>query len=62
VATFGGTRQLITQSQSSVVAIDPSKGTLLWQIPFTTPYAQNITAVVHDGLVITRSGPSDRAA
>jgi outer membrane protein assembly factor BamB len=53
VVTFGGTRQLITQSQSSVVAIDPSSGTLLWQIPFTTPYEQNIiTAVVHDGLVI----------
>lgn len=53
VATLGGTRQLITQSQSSVVALDPARGTLLWQIPFTTPYEQNIvTAVVHDGLVV----------
>ena len=53
VATLGGTKQLITQSQSSVVAIDPANGTLLWQIPFTTPFEQNIvTAVVHDGLVI----------
>jgi outer membrane protein assembly factor BamB len=54
VATIGGTRQLITQSRSSVVAVDPASGTLLWQIPFTTPFDQNIiTAVVHDGLVIT---------
>ncbi len=53
VATLVGTRQLITQSQSSLVAIDPAKGTLLWQVPFTTPFEQNIvTAVVHDGLVI----------
>jgi outer membrane protein assembly factor BamB len=53
VATLAGTSQLITQSQSSVVSIDPTSGTLLWQIPFTTPYEQNIvTAVVHDGLVI----------
>ncbi len=53
VATLGGTRQLITQSQSSVVALDPAKGTLLWQIPFSTPFEQNIvTAVVHEGLVI----------
>jgi outer membrane protein assembly factor BamB len=53
VAPLGGTSQLITQSQSSVVALDPAKGTVLWQIPFTTPYEQNIvTAVVHDGLVI----------
>lgn len=53
VATLGGARQLITQSQSSVLALDPDKGALLWQIPFSTPYEQNIvTAVVHGGLVI----------
>ena len=53
VATLGGTRQLITQSQSNVVGLDAAKGTLLWQIPFTTSYDQNIiTAVVSDGLVI----------
>jgi outer membrane protein assembly factor BamB len=53
VATFGGTRQLITQSQSNVVGIDAAKGSLLWQIPFTTAYDQNIiTAVVSDALMI----------
>jgi outer membrane protein assembly factor BamB len=53
VATLGGTTHLITQTQSSLVAIDSKSGTLLWQIPFTTPYEQNIvTAAVHDGLVI----------
>lgn len=53
IATFGGTRQVITQSQSHVVGVSAADGTLLWQIPFTTDYDQNIiTPVVSDGLLI----------
>ncbi len=53
IATFGGARHLITQTQSHVVGLSPSDGKLLWQIPFTTEYEQNIiTPVVTEGLLI----------
>ena len=53
IATLGGVRHLITQTQSHVVGLSPSDGKLLWQIPFTTDYEQNIiTPVVTDGLLI----------
>ena len=53
IATIGGVRQLITQSQKLCVAVSPTDGKLLWKIPFTTPYDQNIvTPVVLDDTVI----------
>jgi len=53
VATIGGVRQLITQSQKRCLAVAPADGRLLWEIPFTTPYEQNIvTPVVLGDLVI----------
>lgn len=53
IATLGGARHLITQTQSSVVGLSPSDGKLLWQVPFSTEYAQNIiTPLVADGLLI----------
>ena len=53
IAAFGGVRQLITQTQANVVALSPADGKLLWQIPFTTEYEQNIiTPVTTDGLLI----------
>lgn len=53
VGSFGGARHVITQSRSHVVGINATTGALLWQIPFTTAYDQNIvTPVVVDDLVI----------
>jgi outer membrane protein assembly factor BamB len=53
IAELGGVRQVITQTQSQVVGLAVADGTLLWQIPFTTNYEQNIiTPVVFDGMVI----------
>jgi outer membrane protein assembly factor BamB len=53
VVELHGTRQVITQTQDHVVAVDTATGALLWQRPFTTPYQQNsIDPVVVDGLVI----------
>ena len=53
IATLGGTRQLITQTQSNIVGLSPADGKLLWQIPFTTDYDQNIiTPVVTGGMLI----------
>ena len=53
IATLGGIRQLVTQSQARCLAVAPADGRLLWEIPFTTPYEQNIiTPVVAGDLVI----------
>lgn len=53
IATFGGVRQLITQTQKRCVGLSPADGKLLWEIPFTTPYEQNsVTPVVMGDLVI----------
>ena len=51
--TFAGTRQIITQSRSYLIGLSAADGRLLWQVPFTTSYAQNIvTPVVLEDLVI----------
>lgn len=53
VATIGGTRHLITQTQKSIVSVNPATGVLLWQLPFTTSHDQNsVTPVVTGDLVI----------
>lgn len=53
VVELHGTRQVITQTQDHVVAVDVATGALLWQRPFSTPYQENsIDPVVVDGLVI----------
>ena len=53
VASVGGTRQVITQTQRRIVGLSATDGTLLWEIPFTTEYEQNIiTPVVVDGVLI----------
>ena len=53
IATFGGVRQVIAQTQKLVVGLDASNGTLLWQMPFTTEFDQNaFTPVVFQDLLI----------
>jgi outer membrane protein assembly factor BamB len=52
-ATFGGVRQVITQSQRHVVALSLADGRVLWEIPFTTSYDQNsVTPIIANDLVI----------
>lgn len=46
VVEIAGTRQIVTQSRSNIVSVSADTGNLLWQIPFTTPYAQNIVTPV----------------
>lgn len=53
IATLGGVRQLITQSQKHCIGLAPGDGKLLWKIPFATPYDQNsVTPVIAGELVI----------
>ena len=56
VATIGTTRQVITQSRSHVVGVNAATGALLWQIPFTTAYDQNVVTPVIAGNVLIYSG------
>jgi outer membrane protein assembly factor BamB len=53
IATIGGTRHVITQTQKSIVSVNAANGALLWQTSFTTPYEQNsVTPVVSGDLLI----------
>jgi outer membrane protein assembly factor BamB len=53
IATIGGVRQVIAQTQKLLVGLDASTGTLLWQMPFTTDFDQNaFTPVVFQDLLI----------
>jgi outer membrane protein assembly factor BamB len=53
VGTFGGSRQIIVQSQNRLVGVNAADGTLLWEVPIKTPYEQNsVTPLVYDDLVI----------
>jgi outer membrane protein assembly factor BamB len=46
VVDLYGTRQLVTQTQRNLVGLAAADGQLLWKIPFTTPYVQNIVTPV----------------
>jgi outer membrane protein assembly factor BamB len=46
VVTLAGIRQVVTQSQQNIIGINVASGELLWQIPFTTEYVQNIVTPV----------------
>ena len=58
IATAGGVRQLITQTQSNLVGLDVSNGKELWRLPFTTDYDQNIVTSVVDRDVLVYGGLS----
>jgi outer membrane protein assembly factor BamB len=55
VADLGGVRQVITQSRQNIVGVAAASGKLLWKIPFTTSYEQNIVTPVlyHDTLIFS---------
>jgi len=46
VVEFEGTKQIVTQTQKYCVGISVATGELLWSIPFTTRYDQNIVTPV----------------
>jgi outer membrane protein assembly factor BamB len=58
IATFGGVRQLVTQSRTHVVGVAAADGRLLWEIPFTTPYDQNAVTPLVLGDTVIYSGLS----
>jgi outer membrane protein assembly factor BamB len=46
IVELGGARQVVTQSRRNIVGVSAASGDLLWRIPFTTPYEQNIVTPV----------------
>jgi outer membrane protein assembly factor BamB len=53
IATFGGVRQVIAQTQKFLIGLNASNGALLWQLPFRTDFDQNtITPIVFQDLLI----------
>jgi outer membrane protein assembly factor BamB len=55
-ATFGGTRQIITQSQNALVGVDAATGQLLWRVAIKTPYEQNSVTPVAVGDIVIYAG------
>ena len=50
---LAGTRQVVTQTQSYILAVSAATGELLWRIPFTTSYDQNaVTPALYRDLLI----------
>lgn len=56
VRVVGGTRQLITMTDSAVVGLDVASGQLLWQIPFPDEWHENIVTPTVAGDVLVISG------
>jgi outer membrane protein assembly factor BamB len=56
VATLAGVRQVVVFSETLLVGVSAEKGELLWQMPFTTPWAQNAVTPVVEGDAVIYSG------
>lgn len=52
----GGVRQVVTQTQKLCVGVSAEKGELLWSVPFTTPFVQNIITPVEAGDLLVFGG------
>lgn len=49
VGPLAGTRQVVTHTQGNLVGLAAESGTLLWKVPFTTPYEQNAVTPILEG-------------
>jgi|SRR5579871_551092 len=55
VIELSGVRQVVTETQNNIVGLSETDGHLLWKIPFTTDYDQNIPTPViyHDEVIVS---------
>jgi outer membrane protein assembly factor BamB len=56
IGSFGSSRQVVTQSRSRLVGLSAATGALLWTVPFTTAYDQNIVTPIVSGDLVLYSG------
>ncbi len=59
IVELGGKTHLVTQTESKIIGVDPNNGALLWEMPFTTPWVQNIVTPAAQGDVVILSGLSN---
>jgi outer membrane protein assembly factor BamB len=53
IADLGGVRQVIVETQKSIIGVDVFSGAVLWNVAISTPYDQNsVTPIVVGDLVI----------
>jgi outer membrane protein assembly factor BamB len=52
----GGTRQIVTLTNQSIVGIDAARGTTLWSVPFPDEWHENIVTPVWTGTQLIVSG------
>jgi outer membrane protein assembly factor BamB len=57
VMTIGGTRQIVTMTNQSVIGLDAATGGALWTTPFPDDWHENIVTPVWTGSAIVVSGP-----
>ena len=57
VVELGGVRQVVTETQNNIAAVSAASGKLLWEIPFTTEYVQNIPTPLFDHDLLILCGP-----
>jgi outer membrane protein assembly factor BamB len=56
VADIGGTRQVVTFTQTLLAGVSADTGQLLWKLPFTTDYEQNAVTPIVSGNMVVFSG------
>ena len=56
IASFGNSRQVVTQSRAHLVGLSAATGAPLWSVPFTTAYDQNIVTPIISGDLVLYSG------
>jgi outer membrane protein assembly factor BamB len=56
VADIGGTRQVVTFTQTLLAGVSADTGQLLWKLPFTTDYEQNAVTPIVNGNTVVFSG------
>jgi len=63
LATFGGTRQLVTITQGKLVGVEAATGALLWERPFVSPNNtnSNTPVIAGDLLIVSSNGPPTSA-
>ena len=57
VVEIEGRRQVVTLTESSIVGLDAANGALLWSVPFTDEWHENIMTPVWTGEHLVVSGP-----
>jgi outer membrane protein assembly factor BamB len=56
VVDLAGIRQVVTQTQRFIVGVAAADGSLLWKMPFTTPWDQNAVTLVRYNDLLVFSG------